>query len=66
LDPSNILKYNLIQGLSNTEIANLIGTVRHVVERHLKKLKADGLIESKSKTLQILDAKKLLEKIKLF
>ncbi len=66
LDPSNILKYNLIQGLSHTEIANLIGTVRHVVERHLKKLKADGLIESKSKTLQILDAKKLLEKIKLF
>ena len=65
LDPTNILKYNLIQGLSNTEIANLIGTVRHVVERHLKKLKSDGLIESKSKTLQILDAKKLLEKIKL-
>ena len=66
LDPSNILKYNLIQGLSNTEIANLIGTVRHVVERHLKKLKADGFMEAKSKTLQITNAKKLLEKIKLF
>lgn len=66
LDPSNILKYNLIQGLSNTEIANLIGTVRHVVERHLKNLKADGFMEAKSKTLQITNAKKLLEKIKLF
>jgi len=66
LDPSNLLKYKLLQGLSNTEIAKLIGTVRHVVERHLKKLKADGLIENKRKTLQIADANKLLEKIKLF
>ena len=66
LDPSNLLKYKLLQGLSHTEIANLIGTVRHVVERHLKKLKKDGLLESKNKTLQIADANKLLEKIKLF
>jgi CRP-like cAMP-binding protein len=66
LDPSNILKYNLLQGLSNTEIAKLIGTVRHVVERHLKKLKNDGLLEAKSKTLQINNANKLLERIKLF
>ena len=66
LDPSNILKYNLLQGLSNTEIAKLIGTVRHVVERHLKKLKKDGLLEAKSKRLQINNANKLLERIKLF
>ena len=66
LEPSNILKYKLLQGLSNTEIANLIGTVRHVVERHLKKLKKDGLLEAKSKTLQINNANKLLERIKLF
>lgn len=26
----------LLRGLSNTEIGNLIGTVRHVIERHLK------------------------------
>jgi len=26
----------LLKGLSNTEIGNLIGTVRHVIERHLK------------------------------
>ncbi len=66
LDPANMFKYNLLQGFSHTEIANLIGTVRHVVERHLKKLKKDGLIESKNKTLQITNANKLLEKINLF
>lgn len=27
----------LLRGLSNTEMGNLIGTVRHVIERHLKK-----------------------------
>jgi len=66
LDPHSRLKYNLIQGLSNTEIAKLIGTVRHVVERHLKALKAEGMIETKNKNVQILDATKLLEKLKLF
>jgi len=66
LDPNNRLKYNLIQGLSNTEIAKLIGTVRHVVERHLKALKADGTIETKNRNVQILDATKLLDKLKLF
>ena len=66
LDPTNLMKYNLLHGLSNTEIAKLIGTVRHVVERHLKKLKNEGLLEGKSKTLQINNAKALLEKIKLF
>jgi len=66
LDPNNRLKYKLIQGLSNTEIAKLIGTVRHVVERHLKALKADGSIATKNKDIQILDANRLLEKINLF
>ena len=65
LDPENIFKFKLLQGLSNTEIAQLIGTVRHVVERHIKKLKNDGLIESKSKTLQLASSNALLEKIKL-
>lgn len=66
LDPNNSLKYKIVHGLSNTEIAKLIGTVRHVVERHLKKLKSDGLLEAKSRDLKILDAKSLLEKINLF
>lgn len=66
LDQNNRERYNLLQGLSNSEIAKLIGTVRHVVERHLKALKADGTIETKNKNVQILDIKKLLDKIKLF
>jgi CRP-like cAMP-binding protein len=65
LDPNNRLKYKLIQGLSNTEIAKLIGTVRHVVERHLKALREDGTIETKNKEVRILDATRLLEKINL-
>jgi len=66
LDQNNREKYNLLQGLSNTEIAKLIGTVRHVVERHLKALKDEGTIETKNKNVQILDINKLLDKIKLF
>lgn len=66
LDPNNLMKYNLIQGLSHTEIAKLLGTVRHVVERHLKALKADGTIETKNRNIQIVDARKLLDKINLF
>jgi CRP-like cAMP-binding protein len=66
LDPNKQLKYHLLQGLSNTEIAKLIGTVRHVVERHLKALREDGTIATKNKEVKILDATKLLEKLKLF
>ena len=66
LDPNNLMKYKLIQGLSHTEIAKLIGTVRHVVERHLKALKAEGTIETKNRNIQIVDARKLLDKINLF
>lgn len=64
-DPTNRSKYNILDGLSNTQIANLLGTVRHVVERHLKSLKDDGAIESKNRKLQIKDTQKLLDKINL-
>lgn len=37
MNSKNIFTYKLIHGLSNTEIAKIIGTVRHVVERHLEK-----------------------------
>ncbi len=65
LDPNNRLKYKLIQGLSNSEIAKLIGTVRHVVERHLKALKKEGIVVRKNKDVEILNAQKLLDKINL-
>lgn len=65
LDPKEHFKYKLIQGLSNSEIAKLIGTVRHVVERHLKALKKEGAVQTGNKEIRILDTAKLLEKIEL-
>ena len=64
-DPSSIFKFNILEGLSHSEVANLLGTVRHVVERHLKSLREDKLIDVKNKHIQILNADRLLEKIKL-
>jgi CRP-like cAMP-binding protein len=56
-------RQNLIHNLSNTEIAKMIGTVRHVVERHLKKLKNDGIIQTDRKYIKVLDIKKLIDKL---
>jgi len=61
--PSNIFKFNILDGLSHVETANLIGTVRHVVERHLKELKNEKLIDIKNRQIQILEADTLLQKI---
>jgi CRP-like cAMP-binding protein len=63
LDPANIQKYNLIHSLSNSEIAKLIGSVRQVVERHLKKLKLAGIIETNKKRIDIKQINRLLEKL---
>ena len=65
INPHDSSKQNLINNLSHTEIAKLIGTVRQVVERHLKQLQKDGAIDVKNKDLQIVDTKKLLKKIEL-
>jgi CRP-like cAMP-binding protein len=62
LNPNDRFKYNLLQNLSNSEIAKLIGTVRHVVERTLKQLKADNLIETSRKNIKIKNFQKLLDK----
>lgn len=63
LDHNNREKYNLIQGLSHSEIAKLIGTVRHVVERHLHKLKSDGVVETNRKNFNIKSIEKLIQKL---
>ena len=55
---------NLLHNLSRVEIASLIGTVRHVVDRHINELKDDGAIEVKRKEIIIKDIKKLLKKLK--
>jgi len=62
LNPNKRFKYNLLHNLSNSEIAKLLGTVRHVVERTLKQLKADNLIETSRRNIKIKNFDKLLEK----
>ncbi len=55
---------NILDGLSHTEIANLIGTVRHVVDRHIKKLKEDGILEDERRKIRLKSHEKLLDRIK--
>ena len=62
LNPENKFKYNLLQNLSNSEIAKLLGTVRHVIERTLKQLKDDGIIQTSRKNIIVTNFKKLLDK----
>ena len=64
-NPNNLFRFNILEGLSHTETANLIGTVRHVVERHLKDLKNENMINIVNRKIQILDSEKLLNKINL-
>ncbi|WP_304544793.1 Crp/Fnr family transcriptional regulator [Sulfurimonas microaerophilic] len=62
INPEKHFKYQLLQNLSNSEIAKLLGTVRHVIERSLKQLKADNIIETGRKNIKIKSLQKLLEK----
>jgi len=55
---------NILDGLSHTEIANLIGTVRHVVDRHIKKLKEDGVLEDERRKISLKSREKLLDRVK--
>jgi len=64
-NPDNFFRFNILEGLSRTETANLIGTVRHVVERHLKELKNENIVNIVNRKIQILDSEKLLNKINL-
>ncbi len=53
---------NILDGLSHTEIAKLIGTVRHVVDRHIKQLKEDGILDNEKRKISLKNKKKLLER----
>lgn len=55
----------LINDLPNKEIANLIGTTRAVVNRHLQKLKNHGAIEISRNHVKIKDIQLLLRLLKL-
>jgi len=61
MNPNDDHYYQLLQNLSKTEIAKLLGTVRNVVERHLKELEAEQIIENQRKNIYVKDVKKLLE-----
>ena len=62
LDTEEHFKYNLLQNLSNSEISKLLGSVRHVLERAIKELRDDGLVETGRKNIKISNLQKLLEK----
>lgn len=52
-----------INDLPNKEIANLIGSTRAVVNRHLQKLKKSGSIKIARKHVEIRDISKLLKEL---
>ncbi|KIM06847.1 MAG: cyclic nucleotide-binding protein [Sulfurovum sp. FS06-10] len=66
MNPTDKHHYQLLDNLSKTEIAKLLGTVRHVVERHLKELEEENIIENNRKNIYIKDIKKLLANAKPF
>jgi CRP-like cAMP-binding protein len=61
MNPNDEHYYQLLQNLSKTEIAKLLGTVRNVVERHLKELEAEQIIENQRKNIYVKDLEKLLK-----
>lgn len=54
---------NMLENLSHAELAKLIGTVRHVVDRHIKQLKAEGILETGRRKLALKNMEKLQEKL---
>ena len=63
-DPKSA-KLNLIEDLPHEEIASLIGTVRHVVNRHIQELKKDGSLEVERRKLKLKNIANLLERLQL-
>ncbi len=61
INPNNHHYYKLLQNLSKTEIAKLLGTIRHVIERHLRIFREKNIIQNKRKNISIRDIYKLLE-----
>ena len=65
LDPKTD-KPDLLNNLSHSEIAKMIGSVRQVIERNLKKLQREGLLDVGRKTLLVKNLNQLKEKINYF
>ncbi len=60
---SPVKHLGLLHNLPHDEIASMIGTVRHVVNRHLQQLKKEGILNIERKKLAVNNVKKLLEKV---
>jgi biotin operon repressor len=56
----------MLQNLSRAEIANLIGTVRHVVDRHINQLKKEGILDTTRTRFALKNMQKLQEKLDSF
>ncbi len=52
---------DMLHNLSRSEIANLIGTVRHIIDKHLKSLKNDNIIDIENRKISLKNAKKVLD-----
>ena len=63
-DPKSA-KLKLIHDLPHEEIASMIGTVRHVVNRHIQELKKDGSVEVERRRIKLNDISKLLDRMQL-
>jgi CRP-like cAMP-binding protein len=59
----NSPKPSLIHDLPHEELAALIGTVRKVLNRHIQKLKKDGIIDVTRKNIEIKDTQKLIDNL---
>ncbi len=60
MDKDDTLRFNLLQNLSNTQVASLLGSVRTVLEKNIAALKDEGEVKTARKKIEA--TKKLLEK----
>lgn len=57
-------KISLINNLSHEQLANMIGSVRNVVNRHIQDLKNSELLSVKRKSLEVINYQRLLEELR--
>jgi len=65
IDFKNPNRLKLINDLPHEELASLIGTVRHVVNRHIQQLKKEGILQVERKKLILKNIEALLNKLQL-
>jgi len=58
-------KLRVIDNLSHSELASMVGTVRKVLNRTIQKLKKDGIIEVSRKNIRIKNFQKMLDKLNI-